>query len=90
LISILYNVYDPPDGFCWDASYQDEPLMDNPLLHDYNIDTRSQDFVNFVRTQRQSYPTNNLLVSMGMDFQYQVLILIRSVGAIKVLDNYFS
>ena len=70
--SILNDIYVPPESFCWDASYQDEPLMDNPTLHDYNIDTRSMDFVNFVRKQKESYPTNNILVSMGMDFQYQL------------------
>ena len=72
ITSILYNVYDPPDSFCWDASYTDEPLMDNPKLHDYNIDTRAMDFVNFARKQKESYPTNNIIVSMGMDFQYQL------------------
>ena len=70
--SILYNIYDPPDGFCWDASYTDEPLMDNLNLHDYNIDARAKDFVDFVRRQKESYPTNDILVSMGMDFQYQL------------------
>ena len=54
--SILYDIYDPPSGFCWDASYTDEPLMDNVYLHDYNIDTRSMDFVTFARKQKESYP----------------------------------
>ncbi len=70
--SILYDIYDPPGGFCWDISYTDEPLMDNPILHDYNIDKRGQDFVQFVRKQKENYPSNHILVSMGMDFQYQL------------------
>ena len=70
--SILYDIYDPPAGFCWDISYTDEPLMDSPILHDYNIDNRGLDFVKFVRKQKESYPTNHILVSMGMDFQYQL------------------
>jgi len=70
--SILYDLYVSPAGFCWDASCVDEPLMDNPILHDYNIDIRSMEFVNFVRRQKESYATNNILVTLGMDFNYQV------------------
>jgi lysosomal alpha-mannosidase len=70
--SILYDVYDPPSGFCWDISYDNDPLIDDPSLHDYNIDVLGMDFVNFARKQKESYPTNNIIVSMGMDFQYQL------------------
>ena len=68
---ILYNLYVSPEGFCWDAACQDEPLMDNPNLHDYNIDVKSQEFVKFIRQQKESYVGNNILVTLGMDFQYQ-------------------
>ena len=35
---VLYNYYFPPPNYCWDLLCNDEPIMDNPLLHDYNVD----------------------------------------------------
>ena len=34
---VLYNYYFPPSYFCWDLLCNDEPIMDNPTLHDYNL-----------------------------------------------------
>lgn len=31
--------YNPPDGFCFDWVCEgDQPIMDDPRLHDYNVD----------------------------------------------------
>ena len=46
---VLYNYYSPPPYFCWDLLCNDEPIMDNPSLHDYNIDRRARDFIEYAR-----------------------------------------
>uniref|UniRef100_T1HA70 Glyco_hydro_38N domain-containing protein n=1 Tax=Rhodnius prolixus TaxID=13249 RepID=T1HA70_RHOPR len=38
--SILYNLYMPPDGFCFDVFCNDEPIMDNPNMHGNNVKRR--------------------------------------------------
>jgi len=38
--SVLYNLYDPPKGFCFDEICKEEPIMDNPKLHGYNVDEK--------------------------------------------------
>ena len=40
---VLYNYYSPPPNFCWDLLCNDEPIMDNPALHDYNVEIRWPD-----------------------------------------------
>lgn len=37
---VLYNLYMPPNGFCFDTYCNDEPIMDNPKLHGYNVNER--------------------------------------------------
>ena len=45
--------------------------MDREGTPDYNMEERVQEFVQFVREQREYYVTNHILVTMGEDFQYQ-------------------
>ena len=71
LTGVLFNNYSPPDDFCWDLLCNDEPLMDNPSLHDYNMEVKAQDFINYIRNQHKYYATNHILLTMGMDFHYQ-------------------
>lgn len=35
--SILYNLYVAPEGFCFDAFCNDDPILDNRKLHGYNV-----------------------------------------------------
>lgn len=37
---VLPNGYGPPPGFCFDILCSDEPIMDDPRLHDYNVDDK--------------------------------------------------
>jgi lysosomal alpha-mannosidase len=44
--------------------------MDNPNLEDYNVDQKVEKFINYTLDQAKSYKTNNLIMTMGSDFQY--------------------
>ena len=67
---VLYNYYSPPPGFCWDLLCNDEPLMDNPNLHDYNAQSRINDFITYVKNQGSHFRTNHVAITTGMDFHY--------------------
>ena len=42
--------YNPPDGFCFDWVCEgDQPIMDDPRLHDYNVDDVIRRFKVFFR-----------------------------------------
>ena len=69
---VLYNYYFPPPGLCWDLLCNDEPIMDSPFLHDYNLKARAQDFVDFSVKANESYRTNHVAITTGMDFHFQV------------------
>ena len=45
--------------------------MDGEDSPDNNMEERVEEFVEFVEEQSQHYLTNNILVTMGEDFQYQ-------------------
>ena len=66
----LYNGYGPPEGFCFDAMCGDDPIMDDPSLHDYNKDQKVKDFIAAAEDQAQHYATNHIMMTMGSDFQY--------------------
>lgn len=38
--SVLYNLYVAPEGFCFDAFCNDDPILDNPKHHGYNVDAK--------------------------------------------------
>lgn len=38
--SVLYNLYVAPEGFCFDAFCNDDPILDNPKLHGYNVNSK--------------------------------------------------
>ena len=69
----LYNGYNPPGGFCFDAvDCGDEPIVDDPNLFSYNVEQRVNEFINAVNDQAQHYRTNHVIMTMGSDFQYMV------------------
>ncbi|KAM4749190.1 lysosomal alpha-mannosidase [Rhinophrynus dorsalis] len=68
---VLPNGYNPPLGFCWDLLCNDIPIMDDPLLEDYNADVVLDLFLKAVDKQAQSYRTNHIIMTMGSDFQYE-------------------
>lgn len=40
---VLYNQYQPPEGFCFDILCADEPIIDGKHSPDYNVDKRVSD-----------------------------------------------
>ncbi|XP_053388235.1 lysosomal alpha-mannosidase-like isoform X2 [Mercenaria mercenaria] len=68
---VLPNLYQPPSGFCFDVFCDDEPIMDDHRLHDYNVDQKVKDFIKAAEEQAIHYKTNHIVMTMGSDFLYQ-------------------
>eukprot|EP00123_Amoebidium_parasiticum_P016348 comp23400_c0_seq1/m.38816 comp23400_c0_seq1/g.38816 ORF comp23400_c0_seq1/g.38816 comp23400_c0_seq1/m.38816 type:complete len:1049 (-) comp23400_c0_seq1:168-3314(-) len=64
---MLYRLYMPPEGFSFD---NDDPIVDDPRLTEYNVEATVEKFVQHAQRYSQSYATNNVLVTMGADFTY--------------------
>jgi lysosomal alpha-mannosidase len=67
---VLPYGYNPPPNYCFDIYCNDDPIMDDPRLEDYNVDKKVNEFINYTLNQRQQYKTDNLIMTMGSDFQY--------------------
>ncbi|KAJ0096735.1 hypothetical protein Patl1_29102 [Pistacia atlantica] len=63
--------YSPPTGFHFEVFDDFEPLQDNPLLEDYNVEQRVNDFIEAALTQANVTRDNHVMWTMGDDFQYQ-------------------
>ena len=81
---VLYNQYSPPPGFCWDILCNDEPIVDDPDSPSYNVDQRISNFINYVINQSNSFKTNNVAITMGMDFHYSVSFLVGDLILIEI------
>ncbi|CAF4699968.1 unnamed protein product [Rotaria socialis] len=68
---VLPRVYEPPDSICFDQFCNDQPVMDDSSLHDYNVPERVQAFINAAHDQARGYATNHIIMTMGSDFQYE-------------------
>ncbi|XP_039752015.1 lysosomal alpha-mannosidase-like [Pararge aegeria] len=67
----LYNLYNAPNGFCFDFLCSDEPIIDDPDTKAYNADKRVNDFISQIERQAKYYEHDNIMVTMGGDFTYQ-------------------
>ncbi|KAI3960584.1 hypothetical protein MKX01_003758 [Papaver californicum] len=63
--------YSPPSGFHFEVNDNFEPVQDNPLLYDFNVAKRVNDFVSAAITQANITRTNHIMWTMGDDFEYQ-------------------
>ncbi|MPC27361.1 Lysosomal alpha-mannosidase [Portunus trituberculatus] len=68
---VLPRGYSPPVGFCFDILCSDEPIMDDPRLHDYNVDKKVDAFIKAAKAEGEGYATNHIIMTMGEDFNYQ-------------------
>ncbi|KAG0473150.1 hypothetical protein HPP92_015007 [Vanilla planifolia] len=63
--------YGPPSGFYFDVNEYDSPIQDDPLLYDYNVNERVDDFIIAALAQANVTRTNHIMWTMGDDFEYQ-------------------
>ncbi|KAL2333816.1 hypothetical protein Fmac_015029 [Flemingia macrophylla] len=63
--------YSAPNGFNFEVNNDFDPLQDDPLLFDYNVEQRVKDFIDAATTQANVTRTNHIMWTMGDDFQYQ-------------------
>ncbi|UJR22329.1 hypothetical protein I4U23_025391 [Adineta vaga] len=71
LTGVLPNGYSPPGSFCFDLFCDDQPIMDDPRLHDYNVPERVKTFIDAAHNEAYGYATNHIIMTMGSDFQYE-------------------
>ncbi|KAJ6837233.1 putative alpha-mannosidase isoform X1 [Iris pallida] len=64
--------YEPPPGNFYFEINDDSPVIqDDPLLFDYNVEERVNDFVAAAVSQANVTRTNHIMFTMGTDFKYQ-------------------
>ncbi|KAL1517914.1 hypothetical protein ABEB36_001614 [Hypothenemus hampei] len=69
--NILFRHYSAPSGLCFDVNCNDEPVIDDPNSPEYNLQSKAESFVNdWIKPALKGYASNNVLVTMGDDFQY--------------------
>lgn len=68
---VMYNVYGPPPGFCFDILCGDEPIIDDKKSFEYNVNRRVDEFLEYATNASKVYTTNNIIITMGEDFNYQ-------------------
>jgi lysosomal alpha-mannosidase len=44
---VLPYGYNPPPNYCFDIYCNDDPIMDDPRLEDYNVDKKVNEFINY-------------------------------------------
>ena len=68
---VLYNGYGPPPDMCFDVFCGDDAVEDDTELFTYNLEHKMMKFINDTLDQNKHYRTNNIMFTMGSDFQYQ-------------------
>ncbi|XP_072971549.1 probable alpha-mannosidase At5g13980 [Typha angustifolia] len=64
--------YEPPPGdFYFEVNEKSPVVQDDPLLFDYNVQERVNDFVAAAVSQANITRTNHIMFTMGTDFKYQ-------------------
>ena len=61
--------YGAPESFCFDTLCGDEPIVSNEGSAEYNLDTKVKEFVHVLVTQAAQSQGNNIMLTMGSDFQ---------------------
>ncbi|KAJ8898443.1 hypothetical protein PR048_003803 [Dryococelus australis] len=67
---VNYNGYSYPSGFCFDINCSDEPIIEDVDSPEYNVPERLKSFIDQVKKQAASYATDNVMLTMGGDFNY--------------------
>ncbi|XP_057565725.1 lysosomal alpha-mannosidase [Hippopotamus amphibius kiboko] len=69
--SVLPNLYNPPDGLCWDTLCADKPFVEDLRSPEYNAEDLVHYFLKLATDQGRHYRTNHTVMTMGSDFQYE-------------------
>uniref|UniRef100_A0A7E4VA72 Alpha-mannosidase n=1 Tax=Panagrellus redivivus TaxID=6233 RepID=A0A7E4VA72_PANRE len=67
----FYAHYNQPGGMCWDARCNDDPVIVDPELENYNVDAVVDHLNSYLNNRLPTIPHNNVLFMMGDDFHYQ-------------------
>jgi len=67
--TILYGDYCYLTKFAFEG--YDAPIQDDPRLFDYNVKERADLFATEVRQRAQAFKSNQMMVFLGCDFQFQ-------------------
>ncbi|KAL0047195.1 hypothetical protein WJX82_009185 [Trebouxia sp. C0006] len=62
--------YGAPGGFWYDPWSQDDPIMDDKCLYDYNVQNRVDDFVRASQDISSVTYGDDILIPFGSDFQW--------------------
>ncbi|XP_009415848.2 probable alpha-mannosidase At5g13980 isoform X1 [Musa acuminata AAA Group] len=65
------NYEPPPGGFYFEVNDDSPVIQDDPLLFDYNVQERVDDFVAAALSQANITRANHIMFTMGTDFKYQ-------------------
>ncbi|CAL9037049.1 probable alpha-mannosidase At5g13980 [Musa acuminata AAA Group] len=65
------NYEPPPGGFYFEVNDESPVIQDDPLLFDYNVQERVDDFVAAALSQANITRTDHIMFTMGTDFKYQ-------------------
>ncbi|KAK8969877.1 hypothetical protein KSP40_PGU007504 [Platanthera guangdongensis] len=65
------NYEPPPGGFYFEINDKYPVIQDDPLLFDYNVQERVDDFVAAAVSQANISRANHIMFTMGTDFKYQ-------------------
>ncbi|XP_055975225.1 lysosomal alpha-mannosidase [Sorex fumeus] len=68
---VLPNMYNPPDGMCWDTVCSDSPLVEDKESPEFNAQEMVTYFLKLAAVQGQHYRTKHIVMTMGSDFQYE-------------------
>eukprot|EP00095_Tigriopus_kingsejongensis_P005742 maker-scaffold28_size608977-snap-gene-1.16 protein:Tk05742 transcript:maker-scaffold28_size608977-snap-gene-1.16-mRNA-1 annotation:"hypothetical protein DAPPUDRAFT_207420" len=70
---VFTDLYAAPAGFQFDMRYDDDPIVDDPRLREYNLDAKIELFLETVTSNITNYQSQrNLMFTMGGDFNFQI------------------
>ncbi|KAF4014557.1 hypothetical protein G4228_006816 [Cervus hanglu yarkandensis] len=69
--SVLPNMYNPPEGLCWDMLCADKPFVEDMRSPEYNAKELVDYFLKLAADQGKLYRSKHTVMTMGSDFQYE-------------------
>ncbi|XP_059083104.1 lysosomal alpha-mannosidase-like [Tigriopus californicus] len=70
---VFTDLYAAPSGFQFDMRYDDDPIVDDIRLREYNLKEKIDLFVETVLSNMTKYQSQtNLMFTMGGDFNFQI------------------